>query len=322
MPEQGGCGIVRSRRITRRAFLSIVLRTFPPPCEGGGRGGRPGETNYKVRGRASSDRLAVLPNDVSIDRQTHARCRRCASSPPLAPPSQGGEIDRYAPRLTPLTRPSGTLSPLGRGELRTRAWRPLIFLTAVLAPVAASASEVKRPPEPPAARVDDKTPRIIADVVLQGGTLIDGTGGAARLADVALKGDRIVAVGSFECDPKAKIVDVSSLCVAPGFIDLHNHSDSEITQPRLRLNANYLTQGVTTIVTGNCGKGVLDVAKYLATIDGQGAGTNVVHLVPHGTLRAAVLGNADRPPSASELDRMKRLLEAGLEAARGDFRRG
>jgi predicted amidohydrolase YtcJ len=181
---------------------------------------------------------------------------------------------------------------------------------------------VKRPPEPATARVDDKTPWIVADVVLKGGTLIDGTGAPPRLADVAFKGERIVAVGSFECDPKARIIDVSSLYVAPGFIDLHNHSDSEITKPRTRLNANYLTQGVTTIVTGNCGKGVLEVDKYLATIDGQGAGTNVVHLVPHGTLRAAVLGNAERAPSASELDKMKRLLEAGLEAGAWGFSTG
>jgi N-acyl-D-amino-acid deacylase len=159
-------------------------------------------------------------------------------------------------------------------------------------------------------------------VVLKGGTLIDGTGAPARRADVALKDDRIVAVGEFAIEPAAKFIDVSSLCVAPGFIDLHNHSDSEMTNPDTRLNFNYLTQGVTTIVTGNCGKGALNVVKYLATIDAQGAGTNVVHLVPHGTLRAAVMGNADRAPSASELDKMKRLLGAGLEAGAWGFSTG
>jgi len=199
----------------------------------------------------------------------------------------------------------------------------LIAMNAILAHAGASASEIGRSSEPPAAGADDKKqPRVAADLVLKGGTLIDGTGSAARRADVALKGDRIVAVGSFAYDPKAKVIDVSSLCVAPGFIDLHNHSDSEITRPGTRLNANYLTQGVTTIVTGNCGKGALDVARYLEAIDGQGAGTNVIHLVPHGTLRAAVLGNAQRAPSASELDRMKRLLDRGLEAGAWGFSTG
>jgi predicted amidohydrolase YtcJ len=155
---------------------------------------------------------------------------------------------------------------------------------------------------------------VAADVVLKGGTLVDGTGAPRQRADVALRGDRIVAVGKFEADPNAKVVDVSALIVAPGFIDLHTHSDTGITQPKTRLNQNYLTQGVTTIVTGNCGGGALDVAKYFAAIDEHGAGTNVIHLVPQGAVRSAVMGRADRRPSPTELERMKRLVERGMEA--------
>jgi predicted amidohydrolase YtcJ len=155
---------------------------------------------------------------------------------------------------------------------------------------------------------------IRADFVLRGGTLIDGTGAPARQADVAVAGGKIVAVGQFAVYPQTRFIDVSSHVVAPGFIDLHNHSDSGITQPTTRLNQNYLTQGVTTIVTGNCGLGVSDVAKYLATIDAHGAGTNVIHLIPHGTVRSAVMGNAERPPTPIELERMVRLVERGMEA--------
>jgi predicted amidohydrolase YtcJ len=165
--------------------------------------------------------------------------------------------------------------------------------------------------EPPAGR---QAGPIAADFVLKGGTVVDGTGAARRQADVAVRGDRIVAVGSFEIDRQAKVIDVSSLVVAPGFIDLHTHSDPGITEPAKRLNRNYLTQGVTTIVTGNCGLGVLDVAKYLAAIDARGAGTNVIHLIPHGALRSSVMGDDERPPSAVELERMKRLVERGMEA--------
>jgi predicted amidohydrolase YtcJ len=157
-------------------------------------------------------------------------------------------------------------------------------------------------------------PPVAADLILKGGTVIDGTGAPGRRADVAVRGDRIVAVGSFEAQPGAKIMDASGLIVAPGFIDLHTHSDEGITRPRTRLNVNYLTQGVTTIVTGNCGGGVLDVAKYFAAIDAHGAGTNVIHLIPHGVVRSSILGHADRRPSPAELDRMKQLVERDMQA--------
>ena len=153
-----------------------------------------------------------------------------------------------------------------------------------------------------------------ADFVLKGGTLIDGTGTPGRRADIAVTGDRIVAVGDVAVDPGTKVIDVSSLVVAPGFIDLHTHSDDGITQPATRLNQNYLTQGVTTIVTGNCGLGVSDVAKLLASVDARGAGTNVIHLIPHGTIRSTVIGNVDRRPTPVELERMMRLVERGMEA--------
>lgn len=155
---------------------------------------------------------------------------------------------------------------------------------------------------------------VAVDVVLKGGTLIDGTGAARRAADVAIKGDRIVAVGTFEADPKARVVDAAGRIVAPGFIDLHTHSDEPILKTRTRANRNYQTQGVTTVVTGNCGGGAVDVRKYLAAIDSQGAGTNVIHLVPLGSVRSEVMGNADRRPDPRELDRMKAMVDRGMRA--------
>jgi N-acyl-D-aspartate/D-glutamate deacylase len=155
---------------------------------------------------------------------------------------------------------------------------------------------------------------VAADVVLAGGLLIDGTGAPGRVADVAFKGDRIVAVGSFRADPKARVVDVNGLVVAPGFIDLHTHSDEVILKARTRSNRNYQAQGVTTIVTGNCGFGVLDVRAYLDAIDAKGAGANVIHLVPLGDVRGAVMGNADRRPTPAELAKMQALVERGMKA--------
>ena len=113
---------------------------------------------------------------------------------------------------------------------------------------------------------------IAADLVLENGTVIDGTGADRRRADVAIRGERIVAVGEFAVDPKARVIDASAWIVAPGFIDLHTHSDDGIVAARSRANRNYQAQGVTTIVTGNCGGGTLDVAKLLGAVNGTGRG--------------------------------------------------
>lgn len=152
-----------------------------------------------------------------------------------------------------------------------------------------------------------------ADLVLRGGMLHDGTGGEPAIGDLAIKDDRIVAVGKFEVAGSPRIVDCVGLIVAPGFIDLHSHSDSGITQEGTRQNANFLMQGCTTVVTGNCGGGPTDVAEYFRKIDENGAGTNILHLLPHGSLRNRVMGDANRPPTPQELEQMKELADKAMQ---------
>jgi N-acyl-D-aspartate/D-glutamate deacylase len=155
---------------------------------------------------------------------------------------------------------------------------------------------------------------IDADIVIRNVEIHDGRGQPATRGDIAVKGEQIVAVGEFDVAGRPRLIDGSSLVAAPGFIDLHTHSDSKINNPTTRLNKNYLTQGVTTIVTGNCGGGILAVGDYLDDIDREGAGSNVAHLIPQGSLRRSVLGSARRTPTPNELDRMKELVEQGMRA--------
>jgi N-acyl-D-amino-acid deacylase len=152
-----------------------------------------------------------------------------------------------------------------------------------------------------------------ADLVLRGGTLYDGAGGEGAPGDVAVKGDKIVAVGTFEVAGSPRIIDCQGLIVAPGFIDLHSHSDRGITDAKTRSNANFLMQGCTTVVTGNCGSGPTDVAEYFKKLDENGAGTNVLHLLPHGSLRNRVIGDANRAPTDAELAEMKQLAERAMQ---------
>lgn len=175
-----------------------------------------------------------------------------------------------------------------------------------------------------------------ADLVLVGGTIIDGTGSPGTIGDIAIVGDQIVAVGKFEPGRIGRVIDCRGLIVAPGFIDLHNHSDAsleddtkttdnkttdaekdsapQILADKVREAACYLTQGCTTLVTGNCGGGAVDVAAYYAALDARPAGVNVAQLIPHGSLREEVIGPTRRPPTAAELAEMQRRARAGMAA--------
>lgn len=153
---------------------------------------------------------------------------------------------------------------------------------------------------------------IEADYVLRNATLYDGTDQPGKPGDLAIKGDRIVAVGQFKWKGSPRVLDCTGLVISPGFIDLHTHSDTPMTQKKTAPNLNYLTQGVTTVVTGNCGAGPVDVAKYFQTMEKQGIGTNVIHQVPHNSVRQAVMGNVNRVPTPAELKRMEELVDRGM----------
>src|SRR5437868_5061114 len=162
-----------------------------------------------------------------------------------------------------------------------------------------------------AAAATGGTDPVMADVVLRNATLVDGTGQPGRQGDLAIKGDRIVAVGSFKWAGTPRVLDCSGLVIAPGFIDLHTHSDTPLTRKATASNLNYLTQGLTTAVTGNCGSGPVDVAAYFKKMEKQGIGSNVIHQVPHNNVRLQVMGNSNRTPTADELKTMEDLVDRG-----------
>lgn len=150
-----------------------------------------------------------------------------------------------------------------------------------------------------------------ADLLLRGGTIHDGSGVAPVVSDVAIRAGRIVAVGKVTPGKIGRTIDCRGMVVAPGLIDLHTHSDGTLAQPGVRPCLNYHVQGCTTMVTGNCG-GSSDVGKFLKDVDANGAGTNIIHLVGHGTVRGKVLGSARRAPTAEELERMKALVDQAM----------
>lgn len=159
-----------------------------------------------------------------------------------------------------------------------------------------------------------------ADTVIKGGTIYSGGQGAPFVGDVAIRDDRIVYVGPSKQIAAARTIDATGKIVAPGFIDGHTHPDTYIraADPAVRVNAAWLTQGVSTVVIGVDGYGTTDIARDTGKLVASSIGTNVVPFVGFGSVRQQVLGRDARAPDANELKRMKTLVaNAMCEGAAG-----
>jgi len=154
--------------------------------------------------------------------------------------------------------------------------------------------------------------REVFDIVITGAKIVDGTGNPWFYGDVGIKGDTISAIGNLRGQAAKMTLDAKGLVVSPGFIDMHTHCDFTIGSPEAKANLNYLAQGVTTVVTGNCGQGTFDIAKTKAQWEKQGIGTNAALLIGFGTVRKAVLKVEPRDPTPGELEKMKDILRQGL----------
>lgn len=164
------------------------------------------------------------------------------------------------------------------------------------------------------------------DIIIKNGTIHDGTLRQPFVADIAVSNDRIAAIGSISGSAK-KIIDAEGLAVTPGFIDVHTHCDLSFknsglkrylayVMPSWKGNYNYLFQGVTTVVTGNCGYGYTDTEQWFDIVNCVGFGTNVFHLTPHGMLREELFGsNQPRQLNASQMGAMKNRIDE--EMAKG-----
>jgi N-acyl-D-aspartate/D-glutamate deacylase len=151
------------------------------------------------------------------------------------------------------------------------------------------------------------------DVLIRGGRVLDGSGNPWIQADVAIRGDRIAAVGNLSEATARTVIDAAGRYVAPGFIDVHSHAGGGLTDDTLSAAEPLLAQGITTVVINPDGGGAVDLAAQRASLLEHDLGVNAAPLVPHGSIRREVMGMVDRAPDAAELDRMKRLVRQGME---------
>jgi N-acyl-D-amino-acid deacylase len=176
----------------------------------------------------------------------------------------------------------------------------------------------------------------VLELKIAGGQVLDGTGAPSFAADVGITGDSITTVGDLSREPAGQTIDAAGLTVAPGFIDIHSHSDWRLFANRRA--ESKIRQGVTTEVVGNCGFSPAPVSDefrqdmqgfalyvgpgmdfswssvkdFLRRYEDDGLALNVAQLIGHGTLRLGVMGFARRAPSAKELARMRTLMESAM----------
>ena len=163
------------------------------------------------------------------------------------------------------------------------------------------------------------------DIIIRQGTIVDGTGRNAYRADVGIRGSNIETIGDLEAASAPDVLDATGLCVSPGFIDMHTHSELSLMEdPR---GESKIRQGVTTELVGNCGLSPfpfsehgarmsparaaysaeiqdidwVDLAGYADRINRQGSAINVAPLVGHGSIRETVMGFENREPTDNEL---------------------
>jgi N-acyl-D-amino-acid deacylase len=180
------------------------------------------------------------------------------------------------------------------------------------------------------------------DLVLRNGRVVDGTGGASFQADVAVHGGRIARIGQLDDAEADRVIDAGGNVVAPGFIDIHSHCDFVLPLPdQADFLRHFVAQGITTLVTGNCGYAPAPInpataplmqaytafikprdlewrwqtfGEYLTYLETHGVYMNTVPLAAHGALRIGVMGFDARAPRDDELSQMKALLTECLES--------
>jgi len=148
------------------------------------------------------------------------------------------------------------------------------------------------------------------DLVIRGARIVDGTGSASSVGDIAIRGDRIAAIGEHLDVWSKQEINASGLVVAPGFIDIHNHSWRGIFE--VPTADNYVRQGVTTVIEGPDGGSPLPIRDALARLDSLGPSVNIGLFAGHGSIRSAVMGEEDRAPDEVDLDSMRTLMEEAM----------
>src|SRR5258705_564742 len=158
------------------------------------------------------------------------------------------------------------------------------------------------------------------DILITNGKIIDGAGNSWYYGNIAIKDGKILKIGRDVNIPAKRTIDAKGLIVAPGFIDVHTHLEGDETKNPDA--TNFILDGVTTCITGNCGSSNVDIGKYLHWIDSVKLSINVATLIGHNDVRKAVIGRANRDATADEMQQMKNIIDKAMNDGAVGFSTG
>jgi N-acyl-D-amino-acid deacylase len=158
------------------------------------------------------------------------------------------------------------------------------------------------------------------DILLSNGKIIDGAGNSWYYGSIGIKDGKIIAVGRNINGTAAKTIDGTGLIIAPGFIDVHTHIEDD--EKRNPTADNFIYDGVTTVITGNCGLSNPDIGNYFHFLDSLKISVNVASLIGHNDVRKAVMGRANRDATETELLQMENIVDKAMKAGAVGFSTG
>lgn len=148
------------------------------------------------------------------------------------------------------------------------------------------------------------------DVVIINARIVDGTGNPWFRGSIAVKDGKIARVGRFDRADTKFVIDAKGQIVAPGFIDVHAHTEDIFNNPTAE---NFVRMGVTSLITGNCGGSATDIGEFLGRFKTKPLAVNLATLIGHNSVRSKVMGLDNRDPTADEQAKMNDLVEQGMK---------
>ncbi len=157
------------------------------------------------------------------------------------------------------------------------------------------------------------------DLVIVNARIVDGTGNPWFYGSIAVKDGKIVRIGNFDSSGAKQFIDAENKIVAPGFIDVHAHTEGIYENPQAE---NFVRMGVTSLVTGNCGGSTTNVGKFLGRIKETPLAVNIATLIGHNSVRRQIMGSENRQPTAEEQAKMNELVEQAMREGAVGFSTG